>query len=49
MELCELAAKEPDGDKLIALTNEITRLLDEKKYPRYPLNSNDSRRDSRSA
>jgi hypothetical protein len=29
--LCELAAKEEDPDKLFALTQEINRLLDEKK------------------
>jgi hypothetical protein len=34
MELCELAAKEPDPDRLISLTNEIVRLLDEKRNPR---------------
>ncbi len=32
-ELCELAAKESDPNKLIALTAEIVRLLDEKKTP----------------
>ena len=31
MELCELAAREPDPNKLLALTNEIARLLDEKR------------------
>ncbi|MGH9537215.1 MAG: hypothetical protein ACRD3H_04805 [Terriglobales bacterium] len=31
MELCELATKEPDPQKLVALTNEISRLLDEKR------------------
>jgi hypothetical protein len=31
MELCELAAKEPDPEKLMALVDEIVRLLDEKK------------------
>ncbi len=31
MELCELAAKEPDPNKLLALTQEIARLLDEKR------------------
>lgn len=30
MELCELASKEPDPNKLIALTSEIIRLLDER-------------------
>ncbi len=34
MELCELAAKEPDPNRLISLTNEIVRLLDEKRNPR---------------
>ena len=33
MELCELAAKEPDPNRLISLTNEIVRLLDEKRNP----------------
>ena len=34
MELCELATKEPDPNKLIALTSEIIRLLDERaKHP----------------
>ena len=36
MELCELAAKESDPDKLLALTNEISRLLDEKNKRQYP-------------
>jgi hypothetical protein len=31
MELCELAAREPDPQKLIALTSDIIRLLDEKR------------------
>ena len=31
MELCELAAKEPDPNRLISLTNEIVRLLDERR------------------
>ncbi len=31
MELCALAAKELDHDKLLALTQEILRLLDEKE------------------
>ena len=31
MELCALAAKEQDANKLMALTKEIIRLLDEKK------------------
>lgn len=31
MELCELASKEQDPNKLMALVAEITRLLDEKK------------------
>ena len=31
MELCELAAREPDPNKLLALTNEIARLLGEKR------------------
>jgi hypothetical protein len=31
MELCELASKESDPNKLLALINEITRLLDEKR------------------
>jgi hypothetical protein len=31
MELCELAAREQDPEKLIALTSEIIRLLDEKR------------------
>lgn len=30
MELCELATKEPDPNKLMALTSEIIRLLDER-------------------
>ena len=30
MELCALAAEEQDSIKLLALTQEITRLLDEK-------------------
>ena len=30
MELCALAAEEQDSAKLLALTQEITRLLDEK-------------------
>jgi hypothetical protein len=30
-ELCEQAAKEQDSNKLIELTREITRLLDEKQ------------------
>jgi hypothetical protein len=30
MELCALAAEEQDSVKLLALTQEITRLLDEK-------------------
>ena len=34
LELCELAAKETEPNKLIALTNEIARLLDEKKKSR---------------
>jgi len=36
MELCELAAKESDPDKLLALTNEISRLLGEKNKRQYP-------------
>jgi hypothetical protein len=31
MELCELAAKEPDPNRLMKLTEEIVRLLDEKR------------------
>jgi len=31
MELCALAAEEHDSVKLLALTQEITRMLDEKK------------------
>ncbi len=31
MELCELAAKEQNPQKLMELTSEIVRLLDEKK------------------
>jgi len=31
MELCEQATKETDPNKLLALTKEIVRLLDEKK------------------
>ena len=31
MELCELAAREPDPEKLMTLTSEIIRLLDEKR------------------
>ena len=31
MELCELAARESDPKKLIELTSEIARLLDEKR------------------
>ncbi len=41
MELCELAAKEPDPNRLISLTNEIVRLLDERrnslKIPKDPV------------
>ena len=33
MELCELAAKEPDPNRLLKLTEEIVRLLDEKRKP----------------
>jgi hypothetical protein len=33
MELCELAAKEPDPNRLMKLTEEIVRLLDEKRKP----------------
>jgi hypothetical protein len=33
MELCELAAKEPDPNRLMKLTEEIVRLLDEKRTP----------------
>jgi hypothetical protein len=33
MELCELAAKEPDPKRLMTLTEEIIRLLDEKRQP----------------
>ena len=33
MELCELAAKESDPNKLMKLTEEIVRLLDEKRKP----------------
>ena len=35
MELCELAAKESDPNKLIKLTEEIVRLLDEKRKPAF--------------
>jgi hypothetical protein len=31
MELCELAAKQSDPNKLMKLTEEIVRLLDEKR------------------
>ena len=31
MEVCELAAKEQDPEKLMELTNEIVRLLDERQ------------------
>ena len=31
MELCEMAAKEQDPDKLFALAQEINRLLDDKE------------------
>jgi hypothetical protein len=31
MSLCEQAAEEQDPEKLMALVNEITRLLDEKR------------------
>jgi hypothetical protein len=31
MELCELASKESDPNTLLALTDEIARLLDEKR------------------
>jgi hypothetical protein len=31
MELCELAAKEPDPNRLMKLTEEIVRLLDKKR------------------
>jgi hypothetical protein len=33
MELCELAAKESDPNKLMKLTDEIIRLLDERRKP----------------
>ena len=33
MELCELAAKEPDPNRLISLTSEIVRLPDGKRNP----------------
>jgi hypothetical protein len=33
MELCELAARESDPNKLMKLTEEIVRLLDEKRKP----------------
>jgi len=33
MELCELAARESDANKLMKLTEEIVRLLDEKRKP----------------
>ena len=33
MELCALAAKESDPNKLMKLTEEIVRLLDEKRKP----------------
>jgi len=33
MQLCELAAKEPDPNRLMELTQEIIRLLDEKRKP----------------
>jgi len=33
MELCELAAKEPDPNRVMELTQEIIRLLDEKRKP----------------
>ena len=33
MELCELAAKESDPNKLMKLTEEIVRLLEEKRKP----------------
>jgi hypothetical protein len=31
MEICELASKEQDPEKLMELTSELVRLLDEKK------------------
>ena len=31
LELCELAANEQDGEKLLALVQEINRLLEEKE------------------
>ena len=31
MELCEMAVKEQDPDKLLALTQEINRLLEDKE------------------
>ena len=34
LELCELAAKEIDSDKLLALTQEINRLLEEEEKRR---------------
>jgi hypothetical protein len=34
LELCELAEKEQDAGKLIALVSEINRLLEEKRFPR---------------
>ena len=33
LELCELAEKEQDAGKLIALVSEINRLLEEKRFP----------------
>ena len=35
MEIGELAAKEQDPKKLMELTNEIVRLLDERQRPRH--------------
>jgi hypothetical protein len=36
MELCTLAAQEQDSKKLVELTNEILRLLDEQRENTHP-------------
>jgi hypothetical protein len=49
MELCELAAKEPDPNRLMKLTEEIVRLLDEKReHQQNPGTHGQWSRDSRS-
>jgi hypothetical protein len=41
MKLCELAVVEQDSKKLIELTNEIARLLEERRRSSSDLSSND--------